>query len=116
MRATINYGLHLLEVTVSDDSLVTVRRAAQAPPLADPAVAVAAALEEPLGFPALRRALTPDDHVAVVVDEELPQLPRLLPPILEHVTGAGVAPGAVTLLAAPSSEPHDWVDELPDEF
>ncbi|MCI0458191.1 MAG: lactate racemase domain-containing protein [Gemmataceae bacterium] len=116
MRATINYGSRLLEVEVSEGALAPVQRAAPAPPLADPAAAIAAALEEPMGFPALRRALTPDDHVAVVVDEELPQLPRLLPPILEHVAQAGVVPGAVTLLCAPSSEPRDWVDELPDEF
>ncbi len=116
MRATLSYGSRRLEVEVSDDALVAVRRAPQAPPLIDPAAAVAAALEQPLGFPPLRRALTPDDLIAVVVDEQLPQLPRLLPPILEHLTQAGVTPEAITLLSAPSSEPHDWVDDLPDEF
>jgi nickel-dependent lactate racemase len=115
MRTDIAYGLEHLELEVGDDRLVPSRRQPPAPALADPAAAVAAALEEPHGFPALRRALTPDDHVAVVVDEELPQLPRLLTPILEHLTRAYVRPEAITLLC-PSSSAQAWVDELPDEF
>jgi nickel-dependent lactate racemase len=112
MRTDIAYGLEHLELEVGDGRLVPSRRRPPAPPLADPVASVAAALEEPLGFPALRRALTPDDHVAVVVDE---QLPRLLTPILEHLTGAHVRPEAITLLC-PSPSSQAWVDELPDEF
>ena len=51
-------------------------------PLADPTAAVRAALDAPLHYPPLRRALTPDDHVAVLVDEDLPHLARLLVPLL----------------------------------
>jgi nickel-dependent lactate racemase len=115
MRTDIAYALEHLELEVEDARLVPARRPPPAPPLADPAAAVAAALEEPLGFPALRRALTPDDHVAVVVDERVPQLPRLLTPILEHLTRAEVRPEAITLLCASSSS-QAWVDELPDAF
>src|SRR5262245_459980 len=39
-----------------------------------PAALVRDALEHPVGFEPLRRALTPDDHVAVVVDDKLPYL------------------------------------------
>jgi nickel-dependent lactate racemase len=116
MRADITYGPQHLEVEVSDDALIAVRRAPQALPLPDPAAAVANALERPLDFPALRRALTPDDLITIVVDESLPQLPRLLPPILEHLEQAGVTPESVTLLCAPSAERHDWVNDLPDGF
>jgi nickel-dependent lactate racemase len=115
MRTDIAYGREHLELEVEESRLVSSRRQPAAPPLADPLAAVAAALEEPLGFPALRRALTPDDHVAVIVDDQLPQLPRLLTPILEHITGAHVRPEAITLLCASSSS-QAWVDELPDEF
>src|SRR4030095_6322555 len=87
-----------------------------APPLADVSVAVHAALEQPFGFPPLRRALTPDDHVAVVVDESLVALPRLLPPILEHVQQAGVQMQRVTLVCAPPSRGQPWLEELPDQF
>src|SRR5262245_53191445 len=115
MRTDITYGQQRLELEVGDGRLVSSRRRPPAPPLADPVAAVAAALEEPLGFPALRRALTPDDHVAVVVDEQLPQLPRLLTPVLEHLTQAHVRPEAITLLC-PTPSSQAWVDELPDAF
>ena len=115
MRTDIAYGLAHLELDIEDARVVPARRQPHGPPLADPVAAVAAALEEPLGFPALRRALTPDDHVAVVVDEQVPMLPRLLTPILAHLTRADVRPEAITLLC-PSSSSQAWVDELPDEF
>jgi nickel-dependent lactate racemase len=115
MRTEIAYGLEHLELEVSDDRLVATRRQPQAPPLADPVAAVAAALEAPLGFPPLRRALTPDDHVVIVVDERLPLLGQLLTPVLEHISRAHVRPEAITLLCS-SSGAQDWVDELPDAF
>jgi nickel-dependent lactate racemase len=116
MHAAIDFGLDHLDVEVPESKLVTVHQPAAAPPLADPAGAVRAALEAPLGFPALRRALTPDDHVAIVVDERLPHLPELLTPILEHVTEAAVAPEAITLLCPPTANGQPWVDDLPDAF
>lgn len=116
MRRELSYGLQRLEVEVADASPVPVRHAPQAPPLADPAAAVTAALEGPRDFPPLRRALTPDDLITIVVDEQLGQLPRLLLPVLEYLTGAGISPDAIALLSAPSTAGHGWVDELPDEF
>ncbi len=115
MRIDITYGLEHLEVTIPEESRIVVRRQPPAPALADPAAAVRQALEDPLGFPALRRALTPDDHVAVVVDEKLPRLAELLTPILEHITEAHVAPEAITLLC-PCSAEQAWLDDLPDAF
>ncbi len=85
-------------------------------PLADPAAAVRASLESPFRFPALRRALTPDDHVTVVVDEGLPSMGHLLPPVLEHIVSAGVHPEAIILLSPPSSSRQQWVEDLPDEL
>ncbi len=67
-------------------------------------------------FPRLRRALTPDDHIAIVVDEELPRLAELLVPLLEHVHSAGVAPESMTLLCPPSSSRQAWIEDLPDAF
>jgi nickel-dependent lactate racemase len=113
---TLTYGRDRVEVDLSEDSLVPVRRAPVAPPLADPAAAVRAALEAPLGFPPLRRALTPDDHVAVVLDETLPRLPELLTALLEHLAAAGVSPGAVTVVTEPPSSGQRWVDDLSDAF
>jgi nickel-dependent lactate racemase len=116
MRVGIAYGREQLDVDVPQSSLVPVTPPAENGALADPAAAVRDALESPLGFPALRRALTPDDHVAVVVDESLPQLANLLAPVLEHITEAQVAPDAITVVCPPPSGPQPWVEALPDQF
>jgi nickel-dependent lactate racemase len=116
MRLGIDYGRHHLDLEVRDDRLATVHRQPAPPPLTDPAAAVRAALEKPCDFPPLRRALTPDDHVAIVVDEQVPRLAELLTPILEHLAEALVTPEAVTLVCAPPSGKQEWVEGLPDEF
>jgi nickel-dependent lactate racemase len=84
--------------------------------LADPGAAVRASLEAPFSYPPLRRALTPDDHVAVVLDEQLPDLAALLVPILEHLASAGLDPEAITLVCPTSGASPAWIDRLPDEF
>jgi nickel-dependent lactate racemase len=85
-------------------------------PAADPEAAVRDALESPLRYPPLRRALTPDDHVTVVVDERLPGVAGLVTVVVDHITSAGVAPEAVTLLCPPSASRQEWVGELPDQL
>jgi nickel-dependent lactate racemase len=114
MQITMAYGLEQVRLEVAAEDLI----AHPQPPtaLADPASAVRAALEQPHGFPALRRALTPDDHVAIVLDEELPHLTEMLVPLLQHVRSAGVAPESITLLCARSSSRQNWIEELPEEF
>jgi nickel-dependent lactate racemase len=77
---------------------------------------VRAALEHPVDFPALRRALTPDDRVVVVVDEQLPHLVELLVPLLEHIVAAGVAPEALTLVCPPSASGQRWAESLPESL
>lgn len=116
MSMTIGWGRNQWDVDIRAADVITPRRHAAAAPLTDPAFAVAAALENPIGFPPLRRALTPDDHVAVVVDETLAALPLLLPPILKHIQQAGVPMDAVTLVCAPPSSEQPWLEALPDDF
>jgi nickel-dependent lactate racemase len=116
MRVGIDYGREHLDLEVREGGLVGVHGHTPAAPLADSARAIREALESPIGFPALRRALTPDDHVAVVLDEHLPHLPELLVPVLAHVAQAGVTPGAITVVCAPSLTRRDWVERLPAEF
>jgi nickel-dependent lactate racemase len=113
MRVAIDYGRQHVELDVADSALVESQVQAPPPVLTDPAAAVRAALETPCEFPPLRRALTPDDQVAVVVDERLPQLPALLVPVLEHLVAA-VSPEAITLLVPASSSGQPWLDDLPE--
>jgi nickel-dependent lactate racemase len=115
MRVSLNYGLGRFDAEVAADRVIP-SGDPDGPGLADPAESVRAALEEPFAFPALRRALTPDDHIVVLVDERLPSVARLLGPVLEHIAAAGVAPGAVTLLCPPTAGAHPWVGGLPDAF
>lgn len=116
MRIGIDYGLERAEIEVADERLIPVQREPLAPDLSDPAAAAREALEHPFGFPALRRALTPDDHVTVVVDEHLPRLPQLLNPLLEHLASANVSADAITLVTQSASSAHSWRDELSNRF
>jgi nickel-dependent lactate racemase len=116
MRASIAWAEHSLELEIREHHLVPAQRAPIAPNLADPVQSLRDALEHPLDYPALRLALTPDDHVAVVVDEGVPHLARLLVPLLEHLRQARVQPGAITLICPPPSSAQPWLDELPDDF
>jgi nickel-dependent lactate racemase len=115
MRVTVNYGRQKVELEADAGRVVGGAHPAD-PGVADPAEAVREALESPFEYPPLRQALTPDDHVTIVVDERLPGLARLLVPVLEHLTAAGVAPEAVTILVPPPTTGQPWVDDLPDEF
>ncbi|MFO0937910.1 MAG: lactate racemase domain-containing protein [Gemmataceae bacterium] len=73
-------------------------------------------LEAPFGFEPMRRAMTPDDHVVIVVDDELPRLAELLSGVIGHIQSAGVQPDAVTLLLAPEARNQGFIDDLPDEW
>jgi nickel-dependent lactate racemase len=122
MRVTIPYGGEALELEIDEGNLVTLSRAPIAPNLADPAAALREALEHPRDYPALRLALTPEDQIAIAIDEGIPQLASLLQPLLEHIALAHVKPDAVTLVCpppSPSPSPSSgqaWLDELPDAF
>src|SRR5262245_9913397 len=114
MHIRVPYGRQPIDLEIAPGRLLAQLRGPE--PLSDPAGAVRDALERPLGFPPLRRALTPDDHIAVVIDETLPGLADLLVPVLEHITSAGVSPAAITLVCAGAGRSRAWVDGLPDEF
>jgi nickel-dependent lactate racemase len=116
MQVGIAYGSEHLQVDVHPSSVVAIHEQSLAPALADPVAAVRAALETPIGFPALRRALTPDDHVVVVLDENVSLLPELLTPVLEHLREARVELRAVTLLCPPTPVSQDWIQRLPEEL
>lgn len=116
MRAKIAWGKEHLEFEIDEADLVVGQGAPIAADLADPVHAMRDALEHPIDYPPLRLALTPDDHVAVVVDEGIPRLADLLTPILEHIAKAHVSAAAITLICPPGSVGQAWVDELPEAF
>lgn len=114
----LTVGRDVWPLTVSPDRLVRLSRAV--PPTAaatSPKELVRAALEAPLELDApVRRAVTPDDHVCIVLDEQLPHVAELLTGVLEHLTSGGIDPAAVTVLLPPGEHASPWIDDLPDEY
>jgi nickel-dependent lactate racemase len=113
MQVAVKYGREEVELDVAGE---VVRSNHPPAAVAEPAEAMRTALERPVDFPALRKALTPDDHIAVVLDERLPHLSQLLVPLLEHILSAGVAAEAVSLLCQPSELGQPWVEDLPESL
>lgn len=108
-------GAEPWELTLPAAKRIALERAPVVPPTGTAAVLVRAALEKPHNFEALRRALTPDDRVCVVVDPRLPYFVPMLCEVLTHIGSAGVNLSAVTVLSPPGAS-EVWMDELPDEF
>jgi nickel-dependent lactate racemase len=83
----------------------------------DPAALTRRALDEPFGLGAtLGQAVTPDDRVAIVLDEGITGVAAVLTAVLEHLRAAGVEPGAVTVVTPPGGTNGAWLDDLPDEL
>ena len=114
MQIAMSRGLDRLTLKIDDARCIGAFPSPAA--LADPAGAVRRALDAPLEYPPLRRALTPEDRVAIVLDETLPDLAALLSPVLENVAAAGVPLAGVVLVCAPGNPAHGWIDALPDEL
>jgi nickel-dependent lactate racemase len=116
MRVTIPYGSEVLDLEIDERNLIASERSMPAPNLRDPAQAMRDALEHPLDYPPLRLALTPEDHVAIAIDESVPHLDELLVPLLQHIVQANVRPDAITLICTPPSSGQPWLDALPEEL
>ncbi|MFO0813711.1 MAG: lactate racemase domain-containing protein [Gemmatales bacterium] len=105
------------EFNIPDGVLVHAqsRQAPEACP--DVAGRVTEVLEAPLEFPALRRALTPDDHICIVVHDETNGLGVVMQAILEHVQRAGVAIENVNVLVQSrrAGIVPSWQASLPDQ-
>jgi hypothetical protein len=113
----IAVGTGTWTLTIPEAKQVPLIRANTAVPTASPRELLHAALEAPIGLNTpLRRAVTPDDHVVIVIDEQVPHLGELVEELLAHLASGNVAPSAITLLVPPPSGKQEWVNSLPDEF
>lgn len=103
-------------VDVPADKRVPVERGELSPVSASPTELLRVALANPAGLGvSLRTAFTPDDRVAVVLDERIPHLNELLSELLAEVQAGGVPLSAVTVVVPPTAS-EDWLDNLPDEL
>ena len=70
----------------------------QGVPLADPAVAVAVALQQPLEYPPLAQTTTPGDRVVVVLDSGLPQVAQVTAAVVQALMASAIDPDGITVL------------------
>jgi len=88
----------MIRFDVPSDSIVLDRPGPAEQPLDDPAAAVAAALANPLEFPAIERAITPDDRVALALGPGVPQAEAILAGVIYALTEAGIAAERITIV------------------
>jgi nickel-dependent lactate racemase len=124
---SIRTGTHVLTLEIQQEKLVSGPPPPALPPISDLPKRLADLLESPTDFPPLRRALTPDDHVAILIQEDMNSLPVLLQALLLHIFLAGIKPENVTLLVPSRGHPASsqrsssfdlpsWLANLPDQF
>ena len=70
----------------------------QGEPLADPAAAVTAALQQPLEYPSLPQCTTPGDRVVIALGAEVPQVAQVTSAIVATLITSGIAPDGITIL------------------
>ena len=102
MEITLAYGRDGLVITLPDEAPVTVIEPQYVPGLSDEQSAIQDALRAPIGSPPLRDRVGPGDTVAVIFSDLTRPMPndRVLPPLLQALTDAGVPDEQVVLLNA----------------
>jgi nickel-dependent lactate racemase len=103
MQITLDYGRTGLDVTLPDDRLIAPPLSIRdAPPLADPAAAIAAAIRNPIGTRPLAEITRGKKTACVVVCDITRPVPNklILPPLLKTIEDAGVPRGGITVLVA----------------
>jgi nickel-dependent lactate racemase len=103
MQVTLDYGKTGLPVTLPADRLIAPPLAIrEAPPLPDPAAALAAALRNPTGTKPLAELAKGKKSACVVVCDITRPVPNklILPPVLQTIEAAGVPRAGITVLVA----------------
>jgi nickel-dependent lactate racemase len=102
MRIHLDYGRTGLEVDLPDDRVVGPLAIRAAPPLADPAAALAQALARPTGTPPLAELARGRRNACILVCDVTRPVPNrlLLPPLLRTLESQGIARRDILLLIA----------------
>ncbi|QDU62588.1 hypothetical protein Pan216_34550 [Planctomycetes bacterium Pan216] len=76
------------------------------------------ALEEPISLPPVNRAVTPSDHVALIVASDLPQPRELVGPIIDSLVAAGIERPKIAIVHEPPEKATSTrlVEELRGAF
>jgi nickel-dependent lactate racemase len=95
----LHYGLDSsLELEIPADRLVAECRSPAGGRVADIGQALASALDEPLGFPPLAKAIVPQDRVTVALEPGLPQAAEIVAGIVDYLCRAGAEASDITIL------------------
>jgi nickel-dependent lactate racemase len=102
MRIRLDYGRTGLDVNLPDDRVVGPLAIRPAPPLADPAAAVADALRRPIGSQPLAEIARGRKNACILICDVTRPVPNrlLLPPMLHILEEQGVARRDILLLVA----------------
>ena len=102
MRIRLDYGKTGIEAELPDANLMATLRITPAPRLPEPAAAIRAALEAPIGTRSLAEMAAGKQSACIIVCDITRPVPNstLLPPILEILHRAGVPDDGVTILVA----------------
>jgi nickel-dependent lactate racemase len=114
MHVTIPYGRgEHLSAHIPDDQLLGVVEPRPTVPLPDVEAGVRAALSFPIGSPPLEDLVHPGHPVAIVVDDITRATPtaRLLPPILQQLSRAGVTDRDVSIVFATGGHRQHTIEE-----
>lgn len=124
MNIDFPYGNgRLLKLSVADEALVASCGRPQDLPIEDLAAAVRAALSQPLDYPPLARATTPEDRVVLAVDDGVPRCAEIVAATIGYLVQSGILPDGITVLRTASAAgnggpdirsqwPEQWHDQV----
>jgi len=133
MPSMLRFGKRgTIDLDLPPNMLLAVFRSPAAEPLDDPAAAVLAAFNAPVGFPPLARAIVAGDRVAVALAEGVPCASEIVAGAVAALIEGGIRPAEITVVAAagdrasPASDPRrslptpvasevDWVVHDPTD-
>jgi nickel-dependent lactate racemase len=114
MQIRLDYGHTGLPVNLPQELAVSVLEPAKGVPLAEPRAAVAAALAQPIGTAPLAELARGRRDAVVVISDKTRPVPYgiVLPPLLETLEQAGIAPARIEILVATGLHRANTPDEL----
>jgi hypothetical protein len=103
MRVSVEFQDEQLALELPDENVVGTWTGPAGVTGEAAAAAVRSALEHPLDFPPVRRAVVPGDRVAIALDPALVRVAPVLHVLVELLSQSGIEAGAVTVVASPGN-------------
>ncbi len=108
MTTTLPYGARsILELDIPPGALVAQCGQPPGNAIADPARAIAQALDAPLDYPPLRQSVVPGDKIVLALGEGVPQAAQIVQALVDRCLEAGVSAADITLLQSRSDSQSD---------